>query len=132
MANSINIDGGGKCESKAKAKPQGTVAPAMAPMIAVTGARDAIGKTRARYPSTAPVIADAGKVRRDSAIATNGAKPGDFALGPASINKTVKTVKNTDTGASSKNTSVLLIEVNPSAIVSGPAGVKADQANGGC
>jgi hypothetical protein len=56
------------------------------------------------------VIADAGKVRRDNAIATNGAKPGDFALGPASINKTMK-VKNTDTGASSMNTSALFIAV---------------------
>jgi hypothetical protein len=118
MANSINIDGGGRRESITNAKPQGTAAPAMAPTIAVRDARKVIGKTRARYPSTAPVIADAGKVRRDSAIATNGAKPGGFALGPASINKTVKTMKNTDTGASSMNTSALFIEVRPSAIVS--------------
>jgi hypothetical protein len=117
MANSINIDGGGKRDNMANAKPQGTVAPAMAPTIAVRDARKAIGKTRARHPSTAPVIADAGKVRKDSAIATNGAKPGGFALGPASI-KTVKTVKNIDTGASSMNTSALFIEVRPSAIVS--------------
>jgi len=118
MANSINIDGGGKRENITKTKPQGTVAPAMAPTIAVRDARKAIGKTRARYPSTAPVIADAGEARRESAIATAGAKAGDVALGPASINKTAKTVKNTDTGASSMNTSALFIEVRPSAIIS--------------
>lgn len=110
MANGISIDGGGEQKPIAKAKPQRTVAPVMAPTIAVRGARKAIGKSRAKYPSTAPVIADAGKVRRDNTIARNGKKPGDFAEGSASMKKTVK---NTDIGASSMNTSVLFIEVRP-------------------
>ncbi len=103
----IDIDG----EKIPLIKTQARLHAIVAPMSAAKGARKNIGKTGTINPSTAPVIADTGKVRTATTIAQHCATPRDLA--PETATNITKMVTNTDRGPSTKNRNALFIEVTP-------------------
>src|SRR5262245_49399697 len=107
MASAIIRDDGSRLLNTA-ASPVAIVAPT----ITLRYAREAIGQVRAKNPSMTAAVADIGKVRTDSAVAPNQAKPKYFV--PATARQISRTVRNTATGASTRNTNALFMEIIPS------------------
>ena len=105
MASVSTIDDGNKLLNSTRASPVAIAAPT----IAVRYARNEIDKTL-RYPSANPAVTDAGKVTTASTTAHKAARSTDFPPKMATHDK--KTMTNTDTGATTRNTNALFIEAD--------------------